>query len=267
MRRRAGFTPKNPQERGSAAVSVSSRCSQARANAHSRSAVRVDMPRACAASATGRPAKWRSSTSFAACGSTAANRVRAASRATRSSRGSGAAGFAASRSMRVPVPAVLFPPLAAGGLDEDAAHGLGGGGEEVAAMVPLVAVGRANQPEVRFVDEGGRLKRVAGRFGGQPGGGEAAQFVVDQRQQLSSGVGVAPVHRAQQLRDFVQRFPRQERPPKRGHSMPEQRKVLGSRDRGAAAEHRRGGDGHPGEAAHRRRGRYLSKAANPACSK
>jgi hypothetical protein len=52
------------------------------------------------------------------------------------------------------------------------------------------------------VDESGRLKRVAGRLGGEPDGSEAAKFVVDQRQQLSSGVRVALIHRVQQLRDF-----------------------------------------------------------------
>ena len=43
---------------------------------------------------------------------------------------------------------------------------------------------------------------VTGRLGGQPGGGEAAQFVVDQRQQLSGGLGRALVDGVQQLRNF-----------------------------------------------------------------
>jgi hypothetical protein len=38
------------------------------------------------------------------------------------------------------------------GLDEDAAHRLGGGGEEVAAAVPEGGVRRADQPEIGFVD-------------------------------------------------------------------------------------------------------------------
>ncbi len=78
--------------------------------------------------------------------------------------------------------AVLGGLLAACGFDEDAPHGLGRGGKEVAAMVPPVAVGRADQPEVRFVDQGGRLEGVADRLGGQTGGGETAKLVVDQRQ-------------------------------------------------------------------------------------
>ena len=49
-----------------------------------------------------------------------------------------------SRSTRCRSPPCLTGLLAAGVLDQDAAHGLGGGGEEVAAAVP--ALGRARRP-------------------------------------------------------------------------------------------------------------------------
>jgi hypothetical protein len=99
--------------------------------------------------------------------------------------------------------AVLDALLAAGGLDEDAPHGLGGGREEVAAMVPPVAVGRADQPELRFVDQGGRLEGVAGRFGCQSGGGELAQLVVDEREELGDGVALPASHARQDTRHLA----------------------------------------------------------------
>jgi hypothetical protein len=98
----------------------------------------------------------------------------------------------------LPAAAVFGPLLASGGLHHDPPHGLRGGSEEVAARVPRPLFS-ADQPKVRLVDQGGRLKGVAGRLGGQAGGGEAAQFVVNQRQELRGGVRVAPVHGAQQL--------------------------------------------------------------------
>jgi hypothetical protein len=56
------------------------------------------------------------------------------------------------------------------------------------------------------VDESGRLKRVAGRLGSQPGGGEVAKFVVNQRQQMSGGARIALIHRIQKFRNFAHFF-------------------------------------------------------------
>ena len=53
------------------------------------------------------------------------------------------------------------------------------------------AVVGADEPEVRLVDQGGGLERLAGLLLGQPLGGELAQLVVDQRQELLGGLGVA----------------------------------------------------------------------------
>ena len=52
------------------------------------------------------------------------------------------------------------------------------------------------------MNESGRLQGVAGRLVGQASRGEAAQLVVDQRQELASGVRDALADCVQQLRDF-----------------------------------------------------------------
>jgi hypothetical protein len=59
----------------------------------------------------------------------------------------------------LPPAAVLVGLLAAGVLDEDAPHGLGRRGEEVTASVEAVI---PDQPQVRFVDQGGSIEGVAG---------------------------------------------------------------------------------------------------------
>jgi hypothetical protein len=56
---------------------------------------------------------------------------------------------------------VLDAALAAGALDQDAAHRLRGG-EEVAPAVPAPLVGVAEQAQVGLLDEGGRLQRLPG---------------------------------------------------------------------------------------------------------
>src|SRR5262249_5980633 len=67
------------------------------------------------------------------------------------------------------VPDRLLPAC---GLDEDSAHGLGGGrGEVPAAVDPRLAL-PADQAEVGLVNEGGRLKRLTWLLVGQACGGE-----------------------------------------------------------------------------------------------
>ena len=83
--------------------------------------------------------------------------------------------------------ALVAAPVA-GVIDQHPPHGLGGGREEVpAALEPLVA----DQPQVRLVDEGRGLKRLPGRFGRHPRGGELPQLVVHERQQVGRGPAVA----------------------------------------------------------------------------
>jgi hypothetical protein len=92
-----------------------------------------------------------------------------------------------------------FPTAFAAGLvHQDAAHGLGRGGKEVAAAVPLrlshlrVARRRGrNQPQIGFIHQGGRLQCLPRLLVGELLGRQLAQLVVDQRQELVGGVRVA----------------------------------------------------------------------------
>src|SRR5262249_43518817 len=99
--------------------------------------------------------------------------------------------------------AALGAAAGAGAFDEDAAHGLGGRGEEVASAVPGAARVRVDQPQVRLVNQGGRLQRLAGRFVGEFVRGELTQRVVDQRQQLLRGGRVALLDGGQDARDVT----------------------------------------------------------------
>ena len=66
----------------------------------------------------------------------------------------------------------------AGVVNEDSPHGLGGGGEEVAAAVELLI---SDQPQVGFVNQRGGVEGVAGGFGGHARGGELPELIVDER--------------------------------------------------------------------------------------
>src|SRR6516164_3785344 len=89
----------------------------------------------------------------------------------------------------LPAAASLQPVAIASAIHEDAAHGLGRGGEEVTASVELLVT---DETQVRLVDQGGGVKGVAGRFGGQARGGEPAQLVVDEGQKIGGSLAVAP---------------------------------------------------------------------------
>ena len=106
------------------------------------------------------------------------------------------------------MPAAVLPgPLAAGGVDEDAAHGLGGGGEEVAAAVP--AVWPARPPTSRRYASWTRAVgwRVWPGFSpASPRGGQLPQLVVDEREELLGGVGVAPLDGGQDVGDLAHGF-------------------------------------------------------------
>ena len=91
----------------------------------------------------------------------------------------------------LPVAAVLGPPFPPGVVDEDAAHGFGGGGEEVAAAVPGLGLARAHESEIRLMDEGRGLERLAGLFLSESLGREFTEFLVDQGQELLGGVRIA----------------------------------------------------------------------------
>ena len=55
------------------------------------------------------------------------------------------------------------------------------------------------------MDQGRRLERLAGRLAGEPPGGQPAQLVVDQRQELIGRLRVALLDRREDAGDFVHR--------------------------------------------------------------
>ena len=75
-------------------------------------------------------------------------------------------------------------------IDEDAAHRLGGDGEEVGATLPIDA-GLIDQFHVSFVDQCGGLQSVALRFASHATTGHQAQFRVDPGRETSQSGFVA----------------------------------------------------------------------------
>jgi hypothetical protein len=137
---------------------------------HCRLTVGALTPRTSAVSSTERPPKKRSSTIFDFCGSIAASRLSASSKATRFT----------SRS----------PPVRARVVNEDAAHHLRGDAEEVRAVLPL-HLRLVYQTHVSLVDERGRLERVPDALLAQVARGEAPQLAVDDGQQVVQNPAVA----------------------------------------------------------------------------
>jgi len=84
----------------------------------------------------------------------------------------------------------LQSPFSSGVLDQDPAHGLGRGGEEVSTPVKLLRmlarrpVGSGNEPEKGLMNECRRLQRLPGVFLRQLTGGELPQLVVNQWKKL-----------------------------------------------------------------------------------
>ena len=75
----------------------------------------------------------------------------------------------------------------------------------MSAAVPLLA-GGADQSQPGFVHEGGGLQRVAGRFTGHLLGSELSEFLINQRKQLVSGLGIALVNRFEDMRGLADRL-------------------------------------------------------------
>src|SRR5262249_60066968 len=71
--------------------------------------------------------------------------------------------------------------LPAGALDQDPTHGRGRRREEMTTPAPALRRGTptADELQIRLVNQGRRLERLAGRLPGQPSEGELAEFVVD----------------------------------------------------------------------------------------
>ena len=146
------------------------------------------------------PAKYRSFTTSATAGSSAARRSRASSSASRSSDGSSAARSIRSRSIRPSAAAMAEPALAAGVLDQDPPHGFGRRGEEVPASIPGTLGVAADQAEICLMHQGGRLESLPGRLVREPLRGQAAQLVIDHREQVARRLRVALPDRLDQAR-------------------------------------------------------------------
>ncbi len=84
--------------------------------------------------------------------------------------------------------------------------------KEVAAAVELLI---SDQPQVGFVNEGGGIEGVAGGFRGHARGGELPQFVIDEREQIRSGLTVSFLNGFDQtgdIRHFKRVYRSQDRP-------------------------------------------------------
>jgi hypothetical protein len=86
-------------------------------------------------------------------------------------------------------------------VDQHAAHSARGDAQEVLAVREADGVGGTGEPQPGLVDQGRRLQRVAGGALTHRAGGESAQLLVDQRQELVGGVRVAGAHPLQEARD------------------------------------------------------------------
>jgi hypothetical protein len=73
--------------------------------------------------------------------------------------------------------------LPAGLFDQDFAHRLRGRAEEMAPTLPA-GILVPNEPEIRFVNQGRWLERLAGRQPGRQNPGQATELFVEYRQQF-----------------------------------------------------------------------------------
>jgi hypothetical protein len=97
--------------------------------------------------------------------------------------------------------AALVALVGAGVVDKDAAHGLGGDGEEVRLALPVDAR-LIDELHVGFVDEGGRLEGVVVAFLGEVMAGEGAEFIVDEGEEFVSGTTVSAAELFEDLGDI-----------------------------------------------------------------
>jgi hypothetical protein len=96
--------------------------------------------------------------------------------------------------------AVAEAALAAGALDQDAAHRLGGRGEEVATVGKGLI---ASQAKIGFMHQGRGLEGLPWFLLGELLRCQSAQLLVDQRQQPLGSLGVAVLNGRQDAGDFV----------------------------------------------------------------
>ena len=87
-------------------------------------------------------------------------------------------------------------------VDQDPAHGLGGDREEVAAVLPGDAR-LVDEAEIRLVDDGRRLERVARALSPELALGDLAQLRIDERHEPLDGRRVAFVPGDEKPRHFA----------------------------------------------------------------
>jgi hypothetical protein len=92
--------------------------------------------------------------------------------------------------------------FAAGLFDENAAHGLGGRGKKMSAVIPRLPGIGPDQTEIGFVDQRCRLERLPWLLVRETVSGELTQLIVNQGQQLLGGVWVALFDLTQNPRKF-----------------------------------------------------------------
>jgi len=101
------------------------------------------------------------------------------------------------------IPASFEAVPITGAVQQNPPHRLGRGGKEVAPAVPILRLFAADQPQVRFVHQGGRLQRLAQLLSSQPIAGELAQFVIHEREQLAGSRRITGFNLMQDLRDVA----------------------------------------------------------------
>jgi hypothetical protein len=90
----------------------------------------------------------------------------------------------------------------AGIIDQNATHALCRSAEEMRAILPIL-VRRSHQPKPGFVNERGRLERVAGSFTRHPVCGEFPQLIINQRQQFLGRFGITLLNAVQNVCDVT----------------------------------------------------------------
>jgi hypothetical protein len=98
--------------------------------------------------------------------------------------------------------ATALPLFAPRHFNENAPHCLTCGCEEMVSAVPLL-LRRASQPQPGFMNEGGGLQSLARGFVRHSMRGKLAQFVVNERKQFLSGLGLALLQAVEDARDLA----------------------------------------------------------------
>ncbi len=87
-------------------------------------------------------------------------------------------------------------------IDEDATHHGGRDGDEVSSALPMYTL-LVRQPQIGFVNQGGRLEGVVGTFSAERPLRQGVQLVVDEGQYLPPGIWVSTVDAGQKPGDIA----------------------------------------------------------------